>query len=78
MMDELEFLSELKDKIGQCEFEGFHRRIVSLKSNLVYWPKRLSHESASERAEAKSELARCEDLLRLVMKDMVKAKQKAT
>jgi hypothetical protein len=70
-------LEKLRDKLGSHEFEDFHRRITSLQSNLVYWNKRLSYEEiASERQEAAKELLRCNDLLRLVEKDMTKAEGK--
>jgi len=36
----------------------------------------MSHEVAAERAEAKSELTRCENLLKKTVKDMGKAAEK--
>ena len=70
-------LEKLRDKLGNHEFEDFHRRIISLQSNLVYWHKRLLHEEiSSEKQEAVKELERCKDLLRLVEKDMKKAEDK--
>jgi hypothetical protein len=76
-MDEMELLGELKDKIELHEFTAFHRRVTSLKSNLVYWGLRLNSTKAADRDEAKFETTRCENLMKKVVKDMEKAKQKA-
>ena len=75
MKNEMNILYELQLMIESHEFVAFHRRITSLNSNLVYWNARLS--DPKEAKEAKFEIDRCENLLRLVMKDMTKAKQKA-
>jgi hypothetical protein len=71
-MTELEFLDHVKSKLEPVEVQAFHRRIISLQSNLTYWSNRQSHEKASERQEAKEEFRRCEQLLVAVMKDMRK------
>lgn len=67
-MKELGLLEKIKDQLEPVEVQAFHRRITSLKSNINYWTKRLSFE----RAEAQTEINRCEALLAKVFKDMKK------
>jgi len=69
-------LETVKHKLERVEIEAFYRRITSLQSNIVYWTNRLGHELASERQEADKELKRCNDLLKLVDKDLKKAEGK--
>ena len=60
----------------QAKIEAFHRRITSLNSNIIYWTKRLTHESTSERKEADYEIKRCLELLKKVDKDLKKVEDK--
>ena len=71
-MKELELLEKVKDKLELVEIQAFHRRIISLHSNFIYWTNRQSHEKASERQEAVNEFKRCEQLLAKVVADLKK------
>jgi hypothetical protein len=76
LVTDLHSLDKLKAKLMTVEYNAFYGRIISLHSNLIYWTNRLSHSVSSEQAEAKSELARCQDLLRLALKDLEKIAKK--
>jgi len=71
-MSELELLENVKNKLELVEIQAYHRRIISLHSNLIYWDKRLSHEKPIERQEAEQEIQRCKQLLEKIVKELKK------